>query len=146
MIRVELFFGFLVLALWIYCLVDVISRSDGEIRNLPKLWWILLVLFFPLAGSVAYLVAGRPHATRRASAHERAVPEFPEYDRPGRAAATSAESDEEFLRKVRERAEAQRRAHREEQLQREREQHERLQRRLKRPEEDAEMDGEQDPA
>ena len=22
-------------------------------RNLPKLWWILLILFFPLAGSIA---------------------------------------------------------------------------------------------
>ncbi len=140
MIRVELLFGVLVLALWIYCLVDVISRSDGEIRNLPKLWWILLVLFFPLAGSVAYLVAGRPHGTRRASAHERAVPEFPEYDRPGRAAATSPESDEEFLRKVRERAEQQRRVHRDDQMKREREEHEKLQRRLKPPVSDGEQD------
>ena len=140
MIRVELLFGFLVLALWIHCLVDVISRSAGEIRNLPKLWWILLVLFFPLAGSVAYLVAGRPRSNSRASPHERAVPEFPEYDRPGRAAATSTQNDEEFLRKVRERAEEQRRAHREDQLKREREEHEKLQRRLKRPAKDGEQD------
>ena len=146
MIRVEIFLGFLVLALWIYCLVDVISRSNGEIRNLPKLWWILLVLFFPMAGSVAYLVAGRPRGTRHASAHERAMPEFPEYDRPGRAAATSPESDEEFLRKVRERAEEQRRAHRADQMRREREEHEKLQRRLKRPERDGEKDGERDEA
>ena len=144
MIRFELFVGFLVLAVWIYCLVDVISRSDGEIRNLPKLWWILLVLFFPLAGSVAYLVAGRPRGTRRASAHERAAPEFPEYDRPGRAAATSPENDEEFLRRVRERAEEQRRAHREVQLEREREEHEKLQRRLNRPKEHEQTDGDQD--
>ena len=48
------------------------------------------------------------------------MPQFPEYDRPGRAAATSPEADEEFLRKVRERAEEQRRAYREQQLRRER--------------------------
>ena len=94
------------LALWIYCLVDVIGRGDGELRNLPKLWWLLIVLFFPFAGSIAYLVAGRPHGAPRRAAQERAVPEYPEYDRPGRAAATAADSDEEFLRKVRERAEA----------------------------------------
>src|SRR3990170_3088504 len=140
MIRLEVFFGFMVLALWIYCLVDVISRSDGEIRNLPKLWWILLVLFFPLAGSVAYIVAGRPHGHSRASAHERDVPDFPEYDRPGRAAATSPEDDEEFLRKVRERAEEQRRAHREAEMKRAREEHEKLQRRLNRPKKDPEQD------
>ena len=43
------------------------------------------------------------------------MPEFPEYDRPGRAAAANPEDDEEFLRKVRERAEEQRRRYRESQ-------------------------------
>jgi hypothetical protein len=59
------------------------------------------------------------------------VPEFPEYDRPGRAAATAAESDEEFLRKVRERAEEQRRIHREERTAAEREEYLRQQRKQK---------------
>ena len=54
MIRFELGFGLFVLALWVYCLIDVIGRSDeGAIRHLPKLWWLLLVLFFPLVGSIA---------------------------------------------------------------------------------------------
>ena len=57
-------------------------------------------------------------AGRRRAPGERAAPRFPEYDRPGRAAATRPEDDEEFLRKVRERAEAQRRAHREAQRRR----------------------------
>jgi len=120
MIRFELFFGLMVLALCIYCLVDVIGRSDGEIRNLPKIWWIVLVLLFPFVGSIAYLAAGRPQSAARRSPHERAAPQFPEYDRPGRAAATNPEDDEEFLRKVRERAEEQRRAYREERLRKER--------------------------
>ena len=41
-------------------------------------------------------------------AYERETPVFPEYDRPGRAAAVDPEKDEEFLRQVRERAEEQR--------------------------------------
>jgi hypothetical protein len=120
-IRFELGFGLVVFALWVFSLVDVIGSDEGAIRHLPKVWWLLIVLFFPFAGSIAWLVAGRPAGPPRASRYERAVPEYPEYDRPGRAAATSTEDDEEFLRKVRERAEEQRRAYREQRLRRERE-------------------------
>jgi hypothetical protein len=121
-IRFELLFGLVTLGLWVFSLVDVIGSDDGAIRHLPKVWWLLIVLFFPFAGSVAWLVAGRPVGGPRRSSYERAVPEYPEYDRPGRAAATKPEDDEEFLRKVRERAEEQRRAYREERLRKEREQ------------------------
>jgi hypothetical protein len=44
------------------------------------------------------------------------VAEFPEYDRPGRFAAADPEADEAFLRKVRERAEEQRRKAREQKM------------------------------
>ncbi len=124
MIRFELFSGLLVFALGVFCLIDAIGRSDAEIRNLPKVGWIVLILLFPLVGSIAWLVAGRPQGAGGRSRHERAVPHFPEYDRPGRAAATSPEDDEEFLRKVRERAEEQRRAYRAAELAREKERHE----------------------
>jgi hypothetical protein len=112
MIRFEMISGLVVLGLWIFCLVEVIGGDDGAIRNLPKVGWLLIVLFFPLAGSVAWLVAGRPVVTP-AARYERAVPDFPEYDRPGRAVATNPGADEDFLRQVRERAEAQRRSYRE---------------------------------
>jgi hypothetical protein len=141
MIRFELGFGLVVFALWIFCLVDVISSNEGEIRNLPKLWWLLLVLLFPLAGSVAWLVAGRPAGETGRSKHERAAPAFPEYDRPGRAAAGKPEDDEEFLRRVRERAEEQRRAYRAAKLEQDREEHEKLQRRLQRQEPEEPADG-----
>ncbi|MCW2762674.1 MAG: hypothetical protein JWR85_2875 [Marmoricola sp.] len=141
MIRFELGFGLLVLALWVFCLVDVIGSSEGEVRNLPKLWWIVIVLLFPFAGSVAWLVAGRPQGEAGRSKHERAMPGFPEYDRPGRAAAAKPEDDEAFLNQVRERAEEQRRAYRESQLERELEEHEKLQRRLKRKEPDGNDSG-----
>ena len=93
-----------------FCLVDVITTDDGDARNLPKVGWLLIVLFFPLVGSIIWLVAGRPvHPVGRARAYERRTPAFPEYDRPGRFAATDSEADAEFLRRCRERAEAQRR-------------------------------------
>lgn len=121
MIRIEAVLGLATFALWVYCLIDAIRSADGSIRNLPKLGWILIVLFFPLVGSVAWLVAGRPASSPRTSRFERPAPQYPEYDRPGRASATNPEADEAFLRKVRERAEEQRRAYREQQLRRERE-------------------------
>ncbi|HET6285586.1 MAG TPA: PLDc N-terminal domain-containing protein [Amycolatopsis sp.] len=109
------FFGVLTLGLWIFCIVDVITTDEGSCRNLPKGMWLLLVLIVPLVGSIVWLVAGRPQGAVRAprGRYERETPAFPEYDRPGRFAATSAEDDEEFLRKCRERAEEQRRKARE---------------------------------
>jgi hypothetical protein len=108
MIRLELLLGFATLCLFVFCLVNVIQTPESAVRNLPKTVWLLLVLFFPFVGSVAWLVAGRPDAPRPGT-YERGAPEFPEYDRPGRAAASDPVGDEEFLRQVRARAEDQRR-------------------------------------
>ena len=114
--RLGVLLGPLVLVLWIFCVVDVITTRDGDARHLPKWGWLILVLLFPLVGSVAWLVAGRPRKrTRRTRPYERPAPHYPEYDRPGRAASPNPESDEEFLRRCRERAEEQRRRHAERQ-------------------------------
>jgi hypothetical protein len=103
------------LVLAVYCLIEAISSRDDEVRNLSRVWWIILILFFPFVGSIAWLAAGRPvRAPRRLGPHERSASAFPEYDRPGRFAASDPAADEEFLKKVRERAEEQRRKAREE--------------------------------
>lgn len=94
----------------IWCLVEAISTDGSRMRNLPKVAWILLILFFPLAGSIAWIVAGRPTATQAET-----KPAFPEYERPGRAKAADPEKDEAFLKQVRERAEEQRRRYEQQQ-------------------------------
>jgi len=102
------------LILWIFCIFDSISAREDSVRNLPKLAWVIIVLLFPFAGSIVWLLAGRPQPdVRRLHPGERLQPEFSEYDRPGRAAASDPEKDAEFLRQVRARAEEQRRAYRE---------------------------------
>jgi hypothetical protein len=110
-------FGLIVLGLWIFCLLDVISTDEYACRNLSKVIWVLLVLFFPLIGSIVWLVAGRPQAAASAMPYKgnHGHPAFPEYERPGRAVASNPEDDEAFLRGLRERAEEQRRAYREKQ-------------------------------
>ena len=54
----------LVVALWIFCLVDVIVSKEDECRNLPKLLWLLIVLMLPDVGSVLWLIVGRPRGLR----------------------------------------------------------------------------------
>ena len=110
----RLLFFLVPLVLGVFCLIEAISSRDDEVRHLSRVWWILLILFFPFVGSIAWLAAGRPvRAPRRLGPHERSTSQFPEYDRPGRFAASDPEADAEFLKKVRERAEEQRRQTRE---------------------------------
>lgn len=112
MVKLQLLVGVAYLALFLTALISVITTPEGHARHLPRWAWLLLVLFFPFVGSVAWLAVGRPRsAGPTGSAHERAAPSYPEYDRPGRAAAVDAAGDDEFLRQVRARAEEQRRRH-----------------------------------
>ena len=109
MIKLDLLMGVVVFGAWIYTLIEVAQTPEADIRNLSKGAWIVIVLFFSVLGIVGWFVFGRPeHRPRRASAYERTAPAFPEYDRPGRAAAVDPEKDDAFLRQVRERAELQR--------------------------------------
>jgi phospholipase D-like protein len=113
-IKLELLFTVIVFGVWIFTLADVAQAPAPQIRNLPKVGWFIVVLLFPVLGSVAWFVLGRPEGTPRLAPGERAVPQFPEYDRRGRSAAADPEKDEEFLKQVRDRAEAQRKRYAEE--------------------------------
>ena len=53
-------FGFALLGLWLYCIVDVVTTDESLIRNLPKMVWLLIVVFLPDIGSIVWLIAGRP--------------------------------------------------------------------------------------
>lgn len=52
--------GLAVLALWLYCIFDVISTQEALVRNLPKMLWLVLVVILPAVGSISWLVLGRP--------------------------------------------------------------------------------------
>jgi Phospholipase_D-nuclease N-terminal len=51
----------LVIALWIYAFVDCLGTPEQEVRGLPKVVWVLIILFFGevLVGPLAWLIAGR---------------------------------------------------------------------------------------
>lgn len=108
--KVQILFGGIVFVVWVYTLVNVVTTPSAVVRNLPKVAWAILVLLFPILGTAGWFIFGRPdRRSARRSAYERPTLEFPEYDRPGRAAAVDPAKDEEFLKQVRERAEEQRR-------------------------------------
>ena len=107
---------------WLFCIIDVIMTPEGECRYLPKLLWLGIVVLLADLGALLWLLAGRPWpngpplerllgagGSRDHGRWERSAPAYPEYDRPGRFAATNPDDDDAFLRQVRERAEAQRR-------------------------------------
>ncbi|MFI5758276.1 PLD nuclease N-terminal domain-containing protein [Streptomyces sp. NPDC051569] len=54
------------LALSIYAFIDCITTDETEIRFLPKPIWAILVLLFPLVGSVSWLIVGRDRTAARA--------------------------------------------------------------------------------
>ncbi|SCG62264.1 PLD nuclease N-terminal domain-containing protein [Micromonospora humi] len=44
-------------------LISCLSAEDEQVKVLPRLVWVLVILFFPLVGSIAWFVAGRERAT-----------------------------------------------------------------------------------
>ncbi len=91
----------------VFCVLSVITTPEGEVRHLPKLLWLLLVVVLPVVGGIAWLVAGRPQQAR--SLPHEGDHGAPGRSRPGRAVAASPDDDEEFLRGLAERAAEQRR-------------------------------------
>jgi hypothetical protein len=79
------------LAFTVYCLIDVVRSEDTGVRGLPKLVWVGLVLVFPLAGGIAWFVAGRPRGSRPMGV-----------DRIGRAKprVLGPDDDPDFLRTI----------------------------------------------
>lgn len=106
----------LLLGLWLYCLLDVITTPAEVMRNLPKWAWVLLVLLLTDLGSVLWLVAGRPRRAslapgggaaadairRHPSSQGRPSPGRPPSGRSRRPRAGSGapDDDPEFLRRI----------------------------------------------
>ncbi|MBT2409757.1 PLDc_N domain-containing protein [Streptomyces sp. ISL-12] len=57
MLRVLMFL--VPLALSVYAFIDCISTKDEDVRHMPKPLWAILVLLFPLAGSISWIIAGK---------------------------------------------------------------------------------------
>ena len=52
------------LAVMIFALVDIITSDNWRVKHLPKIAWVLLVIFLPLIGSVLWIVLGKQRDVR----------------------------------------------------------------------------------
>ncbi|MBL1102446.1 PLD nuclease N-terminal domain-containing protein [Streptomyces coffeae] len=50
------------LALTIYAFIDCITTDERDVRYLPKPIWAILVLLFPVVGSLSWQIVGRKRA------------------------------------------------------------------------------------
>lgn len=66
------FTGFLIFALWIWAVFDVISTDAILVRNLPKGMWVFLVIFVPTVGAIAWFLLGRPQGAGASLGGQRA--------------------------------------------------------------------------
>ena len=51
----------LVLALMIGATIDIIMRDESQVKHLPKLVWVLLVVLLPLIGAILWFLLGREY-------------------------------------------------------------------------------------
>jgi hypothetical protein len=92
---VLLFLAQIVLA--VLALIGCLSAEEGEIRALPRIAWVLIILFFPLIGSIAWFLAGRPAKDRASGGGGgwRASAGLPEPKRPA-----APDDDPDFLKSL----------------------------------------------
>lgn len=91
----------LVLGVWMFCLLDVLTTEEGRTRGLPKFGWFLIVLLGFEIGAVLWLLLGRPRGERAAMR----IPDLPRDitgDLPAGlpSAPRGPDDDPEFLRSL----------------------------------------------
>ena len=94
----------IMLAIWLYCVLDAITTDESRVRHLPKPVWVLIVLLLFEVGALLWLVAGRP----RGPAPETPHPPGPNGRRgparsPVRRPQLPPDDDPEFLADLRRR-------------------------------------------
>jgi phospholipase D-like protein len=79
----------------IAALISCLSADEGEVSALPRIAWVLIILFFPLLGSIAWFAVGRSRP--RPADTWRVGGGFPEPERPRPVAP---DDDPAFLRSL----------------------------------------------
>jgi Phospholipase_D-nuclease N-terminal len=98
MARLYMLFFALEVLLLVLALISCLSAEEGEVRALPRIVWVILILLFPLVGSIVYFAVGRPLTTTPRQEVWRPGNGFPEATRPQRTVAP--DDDPEFLRRL----------------------------------------------
>jgi Phospholipase_D-nuclease N-terminal len=100
MARLYMLFALADLAVLVIALIDCLASDEYEIRALPKVVWVFIILLFSPIGGIVWFVAGRPQHAGAVGRTEvwRPGAGFPEPARPGRQVAP--DDDPDFLRNL----------------------------------------------
>jgi len=87
----------LLILFWVWALYDVITIDQNQVRNLPKILWIFVVLLLPPfaldLGAFLWLFLGRPKGYTRSTRQQ-------SRQRPRRAPAPEPESPRDAAQRV----------------------------------------------
>ncbi|MUL41880.1 PLDc_N domain-containing protein [Streptomonospora sp. PA3] len=53
----------LTIVLWVYAFFDALTCPAAEVRNLPKILWLAVIVLFTPVGPLLWLFLGRPRET-----------------------------------------------------------------------------------
>ncbi|MFD5143678.1 PLD nuclease N-terminal domain-containing protein [Streptomyces sp. NPDC058401] len=81
----------LIIALTIYTFIDCLNTPEEEVKHLPKVVWVLIILLFSIVGPVVWLFAGKKR-----------VPGGAGRTRQGRRTWVAPDDNPEFLKSLRE--------------------------------------------
>ena len=74
MVRLAVIAAIIVLALTIFSIIDCSRTPENQIRSLPKWAWLVIILFVPGIGALAWIIAGRPKGNGRRHGKGKIVP------------------------------------------------------------------------
>ena len=88
------------LVFYVFVLVFAASAEPTTVRNLPKWAWLLIVVFFPVVGAIAYLIFGRPLSAGSAGSNSGSAFRFRSQTSKPRTGPIAPDDDPEFLRSL----------------------------------------------
>jgi cytochrome bd-type quinol oxidase subunit 2 len=74
MVRWAVIAAIITLALMIFSIIDCSRTAENNIRSLPKWAWLIIIIFVPAIGSIAWIIAGRPKGNGRGRRKGKIVP------------------------------------------------------------------------
>jgi hypothetical protein len=99
MVRLFLILVAVTVVLTIFAVVDAAVADRTRVRGLPRLAWLIVIVFVPLAGALLWFFVGRP---RRSDAGRPDQPRRPAGGNRRRSSSrpTGPDDDPDFLRRL----------------------------------------------
>lgn len=93
----------LILALTIYAFIDCLNTPEEDVKHLPKVVWVIIILLFSIVGPVVWLFAGKKRVTAGGGGRVRRTqwvapddnPEFLKYLRDEQAKGKGNDEDKD---------------------------------------------------